>query len=674
MRPTERVNGEEARRAVLAGVLERYRAIFSDPSAPPAGAAGPDPISQWAATEYSEGPPLAAVVELTGPLSAEAVAAVALGAVTELTELHAAGGVHGDLNPSNLLLSDGGVRLIHSGIAHTVDGATLTDLRGNPRTVAYLTPEQILGQPFDASADIFALGGVLAFAAVGVPAFGNDEPNAVLYRIVHEEAVLDSVPDSLRGLVKACLNKNPAQRPTLQTLADRACGVFSDAVASLPRQEEPGGASGGAPSAAALPAADPGLPAEPEAGEHTAAFEPVFDPIFEQATDPRLEPVYDAPPGTPFDATPFDAALFESGLFEAPQQAEFEATPFDAGSFDPAPFDPARFASESFGAEPFEGAQFEAARSERARLHEQPFEPDLGPALDAAFESLAEPTGEPTTIVSFPAALSRTDVTLTEVPLRDPFEEPAPTRRQPRYEPLSSLSPDMPAQSTVTAEPIGLVERPPRRRSRSVSLAALGGVVIIGVVAALVVRSMTHSTPPATAPQASVPVMPTAPLPGTFLTGPGCPPTPWATVTQTVAADGGLVPNAGGGAPDCGGAAIAFVKSGTTNAGASSYSWTFHLGWSARCTLSVFIANAAPSSGIATYQLYMPTDAPTTPMATFKINQGKTKGQWVSAPELTDVALPGGSVQLRLTDTGAFTGDHFHVTASAVKAACSQVP
>jgi len=656
MRPTERVNGEEARRSVLAGVLEQYRAIVSDPSALSAGAGGPDPISQWAATEYSEGPPLAAVVELTGPMSAEAIAALALDAVTELTELHATGVVHGDLNPANLLLSDGGVRLIHSGIAHTIDGATLTDLRGNPRTVAYLTPEQILGQPFDASADVFALGGLLAFAAVGVPPFGNDEPNAVLYRIVHEEAVLDSVPDSLRGLVKACLSKDPAQRPSLQTLADRACGVFSDAVASLPRQEESGESAD--VSGAAMATEGAAFFAEPAPGERTASFEPIFDPIFEQATDPRLEPVYDAPPGTPFEAGRFDAPPFE---FEA---APFEATPFEAAQFEEEPFAPEAFAQEAF-AEP----SFDTASAEPR------FEPDLGPALDAAFESMAEPTGEPTTtIVSFPAALTRTDVTLTEVPLRDPFEEPMPTSRQPRYEPLSKLSREATAESTMTAEPIGLDERPRRRRSRSVSLAALGTVVIIGVVAALVVRSMTHSTAPATAPQASVPVMPTAPLPGTFLTGPGCPLSAWAAVTQTVAPSGGLVQNAGGGAQDCGGAAIAFIKSGTTNPGPSSYSWTFHLGWSARCTLSVFVANAAPSSGIATYQLYLPTDGQMAPTATFKINQGKMKGQWVSAPELTGVALPGGSMQLRLTDIGAFTGDRFHVTASAVKAACSQVP
>ncbi|HZU58200.1 MAG TPA: protein kinase [Actinocrinis sp.] len=656
MRPTERVNGEEARHAVLAGVLERYRAIFSDPAARPGGAPGPDPISQWAAAEYSEGPPLAAVVELTGPLAAEEVAALALGAVEELTQVHAAGAVHGDLNPSNLLISDGGVRLIHSGIAHTVDGATLTDLRGNPRTVAYLTPEQILGQPFDASADVFALGGVLAFAAVGVPAFGNDEPNAVLYRIVHEEAVLDAVPDALRGLVKACLSKDPAQRPSLQTLADRARGVFSDAVGTV-------GTVGTLP-----------------VGEQTATFEPVFDPIFEQATDPRLEPMSEAPSGAPFEAAPFDVPPFDAAQLEqmpyeqepleaaAYQTGSFETGPFDTGSFETGPFDTGSIDAGTFDTGSFDTGSFEPA----------PAEPLFDPALDAsrasAFESMVDPVDEPTTtVVTFPSPFPSTDTTLTEVPLRDPFE-PMPTRRHPRYEPLSALDPAAISEPTMTAEPIGLDGPPRRRRSRTASLAVLGTVVIVGVVAALVVRSMTHSNAPATAPAPSVPVMPTAPLPGTFLTGPGCPTTPWAMITQSVAADGGLVANAGGGAPDCGGAAVAFVKSGTTNPGASSYSWTFHLGWSARCTLSVFVANTAPSSGIATYQLFLPTDNAATPTATVKLNQGKTKGQWVSAPQLTGVALPGGSVQLRLTDAGAFTGDRFHVTASAVKAACSRVP
>lgn len=590
MRPTQRVNGEEARRAVLAGVLERYRALFADPAAPPPEAAGPDPISQWAAAEYDEGPSLAAVVELLGPLPAEAVAALALDAVGQLGPLHAAGTVHGELNPSNVLISDGGVRLAHAGIAHIIDGATLTDLRGNPRTVAYLTPEQILGQPFGPPADVFALGGVLAFAAACLPAFGNDEPNAVLYRIVHEEAELDAVPDALRGLVKACLSKDPVQRPTLQTLADRARGVLLDAVA-LPVSDdaEPGTFEAAAPEA--------GFFAEPDPAEATAVFEPVFEPLTES------EPVY--------------AAQYESPV-------------------DPAP-DPVRDPTPETQVEPV-------------------FESSFGPEATVTFPAAADP-----------------GFALTEVPLRDPFE-PMPTRRQPRYEPISELTAHLSAQPTLTAEPIGPGGRPGRRRARPAGFLLLAAVVTVGVVAALLLRGATRANPPAAAAP-NVPVAPTAPRPGALLTGPGCPVTAWATITQQVAPTAGLVENAGGGAPDCGGAAVAFVKSGVTRPGASSFAWTFHPGGSARCTLSVFIAQTAPSSGVATYQLLTPADTPAPPAAvTLKINQGAAKGAWVSPPQLTDVPVPGGAVELRLTDAGAYPGDTFHVTASAVKAVCTQAP
>jgi hypothetical protein len=142
-----------------------------------------------------------------------------------------------------------------------------------------------------------------------------------------------------------------------------------------------------------------------------------------------------------------------------------------------------------------------------------------------------------------------------------------------------------------------------------------------------------------------------------------------------VADNAGLVRNLGGGPAVCGGGAIAFARSGSTAPGPSSFTWTFRVGWSARCTLSVFVANADPSSGFAHYQVYVPASPNASGSTTsFEINQGKTRGQWVAVPALANLALPDGAVQLRLTDAGSFTGDHFHVTASAVQAVCSQVP
>ncbi|MBS2965560.1 protein kinase [Actinocrinis puniceicyclus] len=601
MQPTEQVNGEDARGVVLAGLLDKYRAFVGDAGshghayqAVRPDTAGPDPISQWAAAEYYDGPTLAALVELLGPLPAQAVAALALEAVAQLTRLHVAGGLHGDLNPWNVTLSGDGLRLVHSGIAHRARGATLTDVTGTPRRVAYLTPEQILGRPFGAEADIFALGGVLAFAASGVPAFGDDEPNAVLHRIVHQEAALDAVPDALRGLVKACLSKDPAQRPSLQTLADRACGVFSDAVAAQSRSDA------GEPEAEGT-----ATPPVPEPDQRTAVFEPFAD------------------------------AAGDLG-FERPGRIPFGAAPGPSlgSGFDPVP-DPAS-------------------------------EPALEPALGPDLASLFARTG--------PVDRNAAEATLTEVPLRDAFES-MQTRRDPKYVPVSALTADPATQPTLTAQPVGTARRPRRARSRLSGAVVLAAVFVVGVAAAFFLRGATHGAVPPAAPAVSLSAAPTAPVPGTFLAGPGCPASQWAGSTQAIAAAGGLVANVGGGAPDCGGAALAFLKSGSTAPAASSYTWAFHLSWTARCTLSVYIANAAPSSGFAQYRLDVPvarSAAPTT--LSFRINQGQAKGQWVAAPQLNNISLPDGSVQLVLTDAGAFPGDRFHVTASAVKAACTRVP
>lgn len=95
----------------------------------------------------------------------------------------------------------------------------------------------------------------------------------------------------------------------------------------------------------------------------------------------------------------------------------------------------------------------------------------------------------------------------------------------------------------------------------------------------------------------------------------------------------------------------------------------------------MYIAAADSSSGYAHYRLIIPapsaaTNSPTTNATAgqgvmFQINQSTANGKFVAAPELTGLNLPDGSVQLVLTDAGAYAGDTFHVTASAVQASCS---
>jgi len=201
--------------------------------------AGPRP---WLATEYVDGPTLAGAVASVGPLTGGRLAAFAAGVAEALDAIHAAGVVHRDLKPGNVLLPGGGspevpeVKVIDFGIAWAAD-ATMTRSGLRFGTPSWMAPEQLRDQPAGPPADVFAWGLLVAFAATGRHPFGGGPAEAVAYRILHDRPDLTGVPGSLRGLVEAALSPTPAARPT----AARVAAVLGAA----PRPTEP------------LPAADP---------------------------------------------------------------------------------------------------------------------------------------------------------------------------------------------------------------------------------------------------------------------------------------------------------------------------------------------------------------------------------------------------------------------------------
>ena len=177
--------------------------------------AGPDDLPPWLATSYVPGPALQDAVAGYGPLPAPAVWRLAAGLAEALQAVHTSGLVHRDLKPSNVLLAADGPRVIDFGIAHALDGTSLTTAGYVLGTPAYMSPEQASGQPATPASDVFAFGSVLCFAATADSPFGDGEPPAVLYRIVHAQPALTAVPGPLRDLVADCLAKDPADRPTL---------------------------------------------------------------------------------------------------------------------------------------------------------------------------------------------------------------------------------------------------------------------------------------------------------------------------------------------------------------------------------------------------------------------------------------------------------------------------
>ncbi|MFE3452640.1 protein kinase [Nonomuraea sp. NPDC059194] len=170
-------------------------------------------------TEYIEGPSL----QQAGRHSGADLQRLAVATATALAAIHQAGIVHRDFKPANVLLGQGGPRVIDFGIARSVE-LGLTATSGIMGTPAYMAPEQLAGEGVGPAADVFAWGSVVAFAATGSPPFGEDSLPAVINRILHNEPQLGDLPQPLRTIVLACLAKDPARRPSMQDVLLRLLG------------------------------------------------------------------------------------------------------------------------------------------------------------------------------------------------------------------------------------------------------------------------------------------------------------------------------------------------------------------------------------------------------------------------------------------------------------------
>ena len=180
-----------------------------------------DPLAQtpWLATEYVLGPPLDEAVETWGPLPERSVRALGAALCSALGQLHRSDVVHRDLKPSNILVTAYGPKVIDFGIARAIGDDRLTRAGAAVGTPAFMSPEQATGQDHDAAGDVFALAGVLVFAATGHGPFGHGQPADLLYRVRYAEADLGGVPAALVPVLAGCLAKEPEQRPTTARLA-----------------------------------------------------------------------------------------------------------------------------------------------------------------------------------------------------------------------------------------------------------------------------------------------------------------------------------------------------------------------------------------------------------------------------------------------------------------------
>ncbi|MFI5474792.1 protein kinase [Streptomyces cacaoi] len=208
-------------------------------------AADLDAERPWFATQYVPGPSLHDKVNDEGPLGAAELASIGAALSEGLVAVHEAGVVHRDLKPSNILLSPKGPRIIDFGIAWATGASTLTHVGTAVGSPGFLAPEQVRGALVTPATDVFSLGATLAYASTADSPFGHGSSEVMLYRVVHEEPLLHGVPDALAPLVRACLAKDPEERPStldlslrLKEIATREAQGLADARPPAPRAAE----------------------------------------------------------------------------------------------------------------------------------------------------------------------------------------------------------------------------------------------------------------------------------------------------------------------------------------------------------------------------------------------------------------------------------------------------
>jgi eukaryotic-like serine/threonine-protein kinase len=174
-----------------------------------------------------------------GPLSPGTTAAIGADLSRALAHAHEAGIVHRDVKPSNILL-DRSRRpcLTDFGISRLLDATTLSVTGTLVGTAAYLSPEQVLGQPVGRPADVYALGLVLLECLTGRLEYDGGPLEAAIARLHRRPVVPDSLPERLSALLRDMTALDERDRPTAhecaRTLASLAGAVPFDGVPSEP--------------------------------------------------------------------------------------------------------------------------------------------------------------------------------------------------------------------------------------------------------------------------------------------------------------------------------------------------------------------------------------------------------------------------------------------------------
>ena len=250
-----------------------------------------DAAQPWLASAYVAGPPLAEHVAAHGALGDPGLRALGSALAEALVAIHAAGVVHRDLTPRNVVLGPDGPRVVDFGIAWYDGAAVVTETGARVGTPAWMAPERLTHDEVTPAGDVWSWGAVMAYAALGHPVVGGSAPEVVAQRIMRGEVDLIGLPGWLAPWVAAAMSVAPGERPTPAALATAMrTGITAPVTTTAPP----------VPGAPPAPGASPTVPAAGVGGsipDDRAGGSPVAPGVPGGATAEPAMP--DLPPTAP---------------------------------------------------------------------------------------------------------------------------------------------------------------------------------------------------------------------------------------------------------------------------------------------------------------------------------------------------------------------------------------
>ncbi|MCJ1708441.1 serine/threonine-protein kinase [Microbacterium sp. VKM Ac-2923] len=203
---------------------------------------GEEDGSAFLVMELVPGEALSTILERDGSLSTDKTLDIVAQTAAALQAAHAAGLVHRDIKPGNLLITpDGRVKITDFGIARIADQVPLTATGQVMGTVQYLSPEQASGHPASPATDTYSLGIVAYESLAGKRPFTGESQVAIAMAQINEQPapLPPTVPVPVQNLVMAMIAKKPDDRPASSAAVSRAAtalrrGDLTAAVAAVP--------------------------------------------------------------------------------------------------------------------------------------------------------------------------------------------------------------------------------------------------------------------------------------------------------------------------------------------------------------------------------------------------------------------------------------------------------